>query len=216
MELIPIEKIMTHELNPNVMSKGDMKKLTKLIEEEKNYPPLIVNKKQDGSLLLLDGHQRLNVLRDLGYDKIKCDVWEVDEKTELILLSTLNKLKGKSIGEKKRALFEELAKHMEPEKIREIAPERKDFLNEMFKITEIKKNAIYELEEKVMFANMLTREQYNKVNDFIEMYIPDEGRGEVVYWLVQVLKSHIGNEDLKEAFSALKNGDVTHVKTVTE
>lgn len=209
MELIKIENIKTHELNPNAMSKADIKKLTSLIKEENNYPPLIVNKKEDGTLLLLDGHQRLKVLKDLGYTDIKCDIWNVDEKTELILLSTLNKLKGKSIKEKKDALFEELSRHMDKEKIIEIAPERKDYFADLYNMVNIKDKALddFELEDKIMFSCMLDRDKYKEVLDFIDTYLSEDKKEESVFWLVSALKSSIDKAYLKQVFSGRLNGN---------
>jgi len=107
---IEISKIIKNKDNPNIMTKQVIDKLRKLIIEENNYPPLIVNKRKDGTYFLIDGHQRLSILEELGYKEAKCDVWEIDKDTENILIATLNKLHGRTIKERRDELYKELEK----------------------------------------------------------------------------------------------------------
>lgn len=58
---------------------------------------------------ILDGHHRMIVLQELGYKTAKCEVWDVDDKQALVLLSTLNRLRGSDDIEKRSTLLHELS-----------------------------------------------------------------------------------------------------------
>jgi hypothetical protein len=186
-QMIKIKDIILHELNPNLMTKRNIKKLKNLIKNEGNYPPLIVNKKEKG-YKLIDGHQRLRVLKELEYDEAKCDVWEVDEKTELVLLSTINKLRGVSITDKKKILYHELSKHLNPAEIRRITPEKKAFFNELYSKIEEKKPLDEKMMARLMFLQKLTRDQYNEVMEYITKNVKPEFHEEAIYYMVKKLK----------------------------
>jgi len=168
MELLNIADIKTHEMNPNQMGRQALNQLKELITNEKNYPPLIINKR-DGKNILVDGHQRLQVLKELGYAEAKCDIWEVPYETELMLLATLNQLHGNSIGKKKELLYEELKKHISPEMIRKVSPENKEFLSLVLDEVVDRKRADLKLPDHYQLTQMLTREEYQEVSEYIEL-----------------------------------------------
>ena len=58
---------------------------------------------------VLDGHQRLSVLRRLGRDQALCYLWPCDDATALVLLATLNRLEGEDVPALRSALLAELA-----------------------------------------------------------------------------------------------------------
>ena len=106
---IPVEQIKKNLLNSNIMTEDVREKLKENIKEQGGkYPPLIlreiVGKPSDFDLKntegdvsgfrLIDGHNRFSVLVELGYKEVECVIWEIDDKTEMTLLATLNELKG--------------------------------------------------------------------------------------------------------------------------
>jgi len=173
MTTLKINEITTSELNPNLMENFKLEKLKQLIKEEGNYPPLIVNKR-DGKYRLIDGHQRLRVLTELKYEEIKVDIWEVPEEQELMLLATLNKLRGTTLKDKKEQLYKELEKKIGRNKIKELSPESEEYLDDLFdkKKKALRVNAV-ELKMKkenvkIQFNQMLTMEEFNIVHKYIE------------------------------------------------
>lgn len=48
------------------------------------------------------------MLQELGYKTAKCEVWDVDDKQALVLLSTLNRLRGADDIEKRSRLLKEM------------------------------------------------------------------------------------------------------------
>lgn len=144
---IPVNRILSHPMNSNVMPPAAMKKLQRHLRRTNRYEPLIVRKldasqiaatysttatvtidaagiaddingpanagsvaampavtqlppgempaPDDGSVYqLLNGHHRLQVLREIGHQAVRCDVWDVDDQEALLLLATLNRLQG--------------------------------------------------------------------------------------------------------------------------
>jgi len=107
--LIKIQEIKNNLLNANVMLDEIREKLVSNIKEQGGkYPRIIVRrisepptefdiKNTDGKpegYRIIDGHNRLWALKQLEYKEVECDVWDVDDKTEMLLLATLNELKG--------------------------------------------------------------------------------------------------------------------------
>jgi len=68
--------------------------------------PIVWNR-QTGNVV--GGHQRLTVLRDLGYEEVTVSVIDVDEAQEKALNVALNKISGEWDDEKLAALLDELA-----------------------------------------------------------------------------------------------------------
>jgi hypothetical protein len=107
--LIPLNQLHQNKLNANVMTDEAFKKLKANIQRQKGkYPSLIVRKigvpptdfdKKNtvGELKgyrIIDGQYRKQALEELNYEKAECEVWDIDDKTEMLLLATLNELKG--------------------------------------------------------------------------------------------------------------------------
>jgi len=187
MELLKIKDIITSELNPNLMEDHKLEKLKKLIEREGNYPPLIVNKRE-GKYRLVDGHQRLRILKELGKKDVKVDIWEVSEEDELMLLATLNKLKGTSLMSKKKELYKELSKFIPLTKLKELSPEDESF----FEKIKAKKSATIGLlsemkgEKKIQiqFIQTLTKEEFKVVSDYIDETYKRSDKGRAIYLMI--------------------------------
>ena len=66
---IPLDRLLSHPSNPNVMDEAKLEKLAANIKRQDDYPPLIVRPHPDkaGYYQKLDGHWRAEVLRRLGY-----------------------------------------------------------------------------------------------------------------------------------------------------
>lgn len=108
-----IEKIKVNELkpakyNPRVELKKEdesYQRIKSSIEEFGLVDPLIVNKR---SMTIIGGHQRYNILKDLGYETAECILVDLDEKQEKRLNLSLNKNSGFWDESKLEELFNEL------------------------------------------------------------------------------------------------------------
>ena len=108
---LSIHRIIPHPDNPNTMSKPMLQQLAAHIESAGRYPPLIVRTLQGSKRFarhrskyqLIDGHQRLAVLNQLGHKTAEVQNWGplTDHQADILLL-TLKRLAG-NIDPTKRA-----------------------------------------------------------------------------------------------------------------
>jgi ParB-like chromosome segregation protein Spo0J len=91
---ISIGKLKEAAYNPRVPlvpGMPEFEKLKKSIEEFGNVEPIVWNEKTGN---VVGGHQRLQVLKSLGYKKADCVVISASEAEEKVLNLALNKIKG--------------------------------------------------------------------------------------------------------------------------
>ncbi len=107
---IALDRIRAHPLNSNVMPERLYAKLKDHIGRTGRYPPLIVRPARDepGAWQLLDGHHRRRALADVGATEASCVVWDVDDAEAMVLLATLNRLRGADDPGRRAALLAEL------------------------------------------------------------------------------------------------------------
>ena len=122
---VPIGRVRAHPANANLMSQELLEKLARNIEREGRYPPLIARPHPElpGEWQLLDGHQRLEALRRLGYTEAVVFPWPCDDETALLLLATLNRLEGEDVPAKRAELLAELSALLPPEQLAQLLPE---------------------------------------------------------------------------------------------
>ena len=104
---IKIEKLKPAEYNPRKDLKPEdeeYKKIKRSIVEFGYVAPVIVNK----DMTVIGGHQRLKVLKDIGYTEIECNIVDLDKTREKALNIALNKISGEWDNEKLEELLEEL------------------------------------------------------------------------------------------------------------
>jgi ParB-like chromosome segregation protein Spo0J len=109
--VVPLDDLVPHPLNANVMPDELKAKLAANIRASGRYPPLIVRPLDDGRFQIMDGHQRADVLRELGETTAVCYVWPASDEEALILVATLNRLEGQDIPGRRAALIAELQAH---------------------------------------------------------------------------------------------------------
>lgn len=128
-----MQKLYPHQKNPNEISEGYYQKLKDNIASTGKYPALIVRPWKDG-FQIIDGHKRAIVLRDLGYEKIKCEVWNVNDKQTLILLATLNRLRGSDDTYKRACLINAILEEYEDESFFDLIPESNRAIDSLLKL----------------------------------------------------------------------------------
>lgn len=100
-DLIPATYNPRKELKPG---DKEYEKIKNSITEFGYVEPVIVNK----DMTIIGGHQRVNVLKSLGYDEIECIIVDVDKTKEKALNIALNKITGEWNKELLADLIEEL------------------------------------------------------------------------------------------------------------
>lgn len=91
---INIEHLNEAVYNPRVALNPTMpewEKLERSIKEFGNVEPIVWNQRTGN---VVGGHQRLAVLKSLGYTSVPCSVVDLDETDEKVLNVALNKIKG--------------------------------------------------------------------------------------------------------------------------
>jgi ParB-like chromosome segregation protein Spo0J len=128
---IEIGRLRPHGENANVMSKAAMAALERNIRRSGRYPALIVRPitERGGNARapcyeLLDGHHRLEVLRRVGQERARCEVWTgVDDDEARLLLATLNRLEGVDDPVKRGRLLGRLLERRERTDVKELLPD---------------------------------------------------------------------------------------------
>lgn len=104
---IKIESLKPAEYNPRKDLKPEdeeYQKIKKSITEFGYVAPVIVN----SNMTVIGGHQRLKVLKELGYTEVECVVVDLDQNKEKALNIALNKISGDWDNDKLEELLAEL------------------------------------------------------------------------------------------------------------
>ena len=101
-DLIPADYNPRKDLKPG---DAEYEKLKRSIEQFGYVEPVIWNK---NTRCVVGGHQRLNVLLDMGITEVECVVVEMDEEKEKALNIALNKISGEWDKDKLALLISDL------------------------------------------------------------------------------------------------------------
>jgi ParB-like chromosome segregation protein Spo0J len=134
--MIPLDDLLPHPLNSNVMPEDLQAKLKAHIKKSGRYPHLIVRPKEAGRFQVLDGHHRVAILRELGHTEARCDVWNVDDREAKLLLATLNRLQGQDLPIRRAHLLHELLGEMSLDDLAGLLPETDKQLEELHALLE--------------------------------------------------------------------------------
>ena len=109
-EKITIELLLEHPENSNHMKAEIVQKLWCHIEKTGRYEPLTVRPfpNQMGKFQVINGHNRLRILRAIGYTMVYCLVWDIDDDQTRLYLATLNRLSGVDVPERRAILLTNL------------------------------------------------------------------------------------------------------------
>ena len=126
-EEIELKKLVGHPDNPNRQSKETFRKLVRHIERTGRYEPLVVRRhpEQEGYYQVINGHHRCAALRELGHERAECVVWDVDDEETDILLSTLNRLGGSDVVEKRLSVLKRLSERLGSGELSKLLPQTK-------------------------------------------------------------------------------------------
>ncbi len=168
--MLPLEQVVPDPRSPNRLSRMFAKKLRHNIGQLGKYETLTVRPSPDGrrKYQVLNGHARLEALRELGVSEVKCDVWEVSETQARLFLAVVNRLRGSDVPElRMNLLFQLLRKHSKEELAARL-PETIAYLDKVERIPEeaerLRKEALPEKTEVVIVDFYLTAEQHRVID----------------------------------------------------
>ena len=130
---IPIGLLLEHTENSNFMSAETARKLRRHIERTGRYEPLIVrpHPSEEGKFQVINGHNRLRVLRTLNYEIANCVAWDLDDDQTRLYLATLNSLSGSDIPERRVMLLENLLDTFDIDELSSLLPDSKKQIEEL-------------------------------------------------------------------------------------
>ena len=136
---IPIDHLVPHPENSNHMSAETLTKLRRHIERTGRYEPLTVRPcpGDEGKYEILNGHNRLRVLRAIGHESAHCAVWDVDDDQARLYLATLNRLAGSDVPERRAVLLESLLGTVDVAELSALLPEDRDQLEELKRLARL-------------------------------------------------------------------------------
>ena len=109
---ISIAQLNAAHYNPRIDIEPGMpewEKLQRSIEEFGNVEPIVWNSRTGN---VVGGHQRLAVLKAMGYDAVPCSVVDLDDAEEKLLNVALNKIKGQWDYDKLEDILSEFENEM--------------------------------------------------------------------------------------------------------
>jgi len=136
---IPIDRLAPHPENSNHMTAEMLGKLRRHIERSGKYEPLTVRPHPSvrGKYEVLNGHNRLRVLRAIGHDSACCVVWDVDDDQARLYLATLNRLAGSDIPERRALLLEGLLGTFDVAELSALLPDDRRQLEELERLSRL-------------------------------------------------------------------------------
>jgi ParB-like chromosome segregation protein Spo0J len=170
---IPVELLVAHPENSNFMNAKRLRKLRRHIEQTGRYEPLTVrpHPTEEGKFQVINGHNRLRVLRALNYQIAHCVVWNLDDNQARLYLATLNRLSGNDIPERRAALLENLLVTFDVNELSILLPDDKKQLEELERLSRLELDEFREqatfgekLDVPVVLSFMLEESKAKEVN----------------------------------------------------
>lgn len=136
---ILIDRLVPHPENSNHMSAEMLRKLRRHIERTGRYEPLTVRQhpNAEDKYEVLNGHNRLRVLRAVGHQSARCVIWDVDDAQARLYLATLNRLAGTDVPERRAALLDSLMKAFDVDDLAGLLPEDRSQIEELERLARL-------------------------------------------------------------------------------
>jgi ParB-like chromosome segregation protein Spo0J len=136
---IPLLLLVPHPENSNFMNAETTKKLCRHIERTGRYEPLIVRPHpgEKGKFQVVNGHNRLRVLRALNYQTAHCIVWNLNDDQTRLYLATLNRLSGSDVPECRATLLENLLTTFDINELTTLLPDDRKQIEELKRLPRI-------------------------------------------------------------------------------
>lgn len=140
--------------NANRCDDTTLDKIKRNIERTGLCPPLLVrpHHSQKGRYILLDGHHRKLVLDQLGWEKVECQIWDINDQEAQLALVTLNRLRGTDDLQKRASLLDSLSSLMPLEDLYHLIPETSTELDDLLKLARYDFEEMEQALEKQMAA----------------------------------------------------------------
>lgn len=181
---ISLHLLVPHPDNSNFMKEEMLKKLRRHIESTGRYEPLIVrpHPSEEGKFQVVNGHNRLRVLRALNYDSAQCIVWDLNDEQARLYLATLNRLSGNEIPERRAALLENLLETFDIDELAVLLPDDKKHLEELRRLSRLELDDSVEqspvsdmFQVPVILSFMVEESEAKEINLAMDLIIRADG-----------------------------------------
>lgn len=110
MPLIQVQYLHPDPRNANQCNTETLAKIMGHIQRNGFCPSLTVRPHPTlaDQYMVLDGHHRLQIVKELGWETVDCQVHEIDDEGAALLLLTLNQLRGEDNPRKRAELMQSL------------------------------------------------------------------------------------------------------------
>jgi len=143
---IPINLLLEHPENSNFMKAETAQKLRRHIEKTGRYEPLTVRQhpSEEGRFQVINGHNRLRVLRALKFQNAHCNVWNLDDQETRLYLATLNRLSGQDVPERWAILLDSLLQSFDIDELTALLPDDKKQMEQLERLTHLESDRLSE------------------------------------------------------------------------
>lgn len=201
-QLIPMQDLIPHPENSNRMAGNFMKKLEENIKKSDNYETITIrpHPEFESKFQILNGHHRVEILKKLGFEEVKCDVWEVSDSEARLLIATLNRLEGQDVPELRMSLLKNLMDDYYVSELESLIPENTKQLEELLELhkedfekiqQQIKESTSHfecEIPDLRILDFFLNSDQYQLIVKVLDQMISNTGiedRNEALYELAK-------------------------------
>jgi hypothetical protein len=180
---IPVGLLLEHPENSNFMNVETARKLRRHIERTGRYEPLTVrlHPGKEGKFQVINGHNRLRVLRSLNYQTAHYVVWNLDDDQTRLYLATLNRLSGSEIPERRAALLDNLFQAFDVDELTALLPDDRKHIEELRRLSRLETDEIItrnSAEEKlaipVIITFMVEESEAKEVNLALDLILKTE------------------------------------------
>ncbi len=206
---IPVELLLEHPENSNFMNAETAQKLRRHIEQTGRYEPLTVrpHPSEEGKFQVINGHNRLRVLRALKFEKANCIVWNLDDQQTRLYLATLNRLSGKDVPERRAALLDNLFQSFDVDDLTLLLPDDKKQIEQLERLAHLELDELSgqgtvkeELKVPVMLSFTLDEPEAKELNLALDLVINKEernlSRGQALVRLARFyLNNHLSSNE---------------------
>ncbi|MHC4519886.1 MAG: ParB/RepB/Spo0J family partition protein [Planctomycetota bacterium] len=175
---IALDKLLAHPDNPNRMSRANFAKLVRHIKRTGQYEPLVVrpHPHQRGRFQIINGQHRCQALDRLGHKTAQAVVWNVNDEQTDMLLTTLNRLGGRDMLDKKLAILRRLSRRRPARDLAKLLPQTRGQLERLVGLRPLATPAIKDSEAFAMpLVFFVSRDQQRTIEQALsEAPVPPE------------------------------------------
>ncbi len=195
---IPLNLLLEHPENSNFMKAETAQKLRRHIEKTGRYEPLTVRQhpSEEGHFQVINGHNRLRVLRALKFQNAHCIVWNLDDQETRLYLTTLNRLSGQDVPETRAILLDNLLQSFDIDELTALLPDDKKQMEQLERLTHLESDRLSEtviakdtLKIGVIISFMLDESEAKELNLALDLVLNvEEGflsRSQALVYLVR-------------------------------